>query len=61
MDCYCIRCLAEREMDIASAIYNSDRDEKKIEGNCNSCGEYMCRIIRSDIIEPSSSEGSTET
>ncbi len=61
MDCYCIRCLAEKEISIASAIYNKELDEKKIEGNCSACGEYLCRIILSDIIEPSSSKGSTKS
>ena len=40
---YCICCKKERDIVIAD-ILTSD-DELKIEGMCNSCKNYICRIL----------------
>ena len=42
---YCLKCKKETDMMIVRAIYNRTRFEKKVEGMCKTCGEYLCKII----------------
>ncbi len=42
---WCFKCGKEQEIVDSSATINRDRSEKKVEGRCKRCGEYLCRIL----------------
>ena len=47
MESYCFKCKKEKEMLIDTIIIGTK--ESKYIGECKTCNEYMCRIIKSPI------------
>lgn len=45
MKSYCIKCKKEMEMKAEKVTINNRKHEKKVEGKCWDCGEYLCRIL----------------
>ena len=45
MKTYCLECGSEREMLIEKVTTNNRRHQEKLEGWCESCGEYLCHIL----------------
>lgn len=49
MKCYCLNCEKETEM-IVKTI-NITSEESKVEGKCELCMGYLCRILAKDVKE----------
>lgn len=44
MKSWCVNCNKEKEMTVIQTLYNRGH-EKKVEGECATCGEPTCRIF----------------